>query len=126
MDLLAALPADPSLVERPMIRLLVLLPVLAFTAIMLAWASEPIAAAMAPTVAAGVADGLRLVAGGCAGALVVLAGFAGCIGLCITASTRADRQWVRYVEAPPARPALPETRAIDTQWYEVKEYQDVE
>jgi hypothetical protein len=77
-------------------------------------------------VAAGVADGLRLVAGGCAVALVVLAAFGGLAGLLITATTRQDRRYIRYVEPPPARPALEPTRAIDTQWYEVKEYQDVE
>ena len=109
-----------------MIRLLVLLPVLGLTALVLAWASAPAVDAMAPTVAAGVADGLRLVAGGCAVALVVLAAFAGGIGLLVTATTRRDRQSVRYVDAPPARPALSETRAIDTQWYEVKEHEYVD
>lgn len=107
-------------------RLLALLPVLALTALLLAWASAPAVDAMAPTVAGGVADALHLVAGGCAGALVVLAVFAGCIGLLITASTRADRQYIRYVDAPPARPALDTSRAIDTQWYEVKESEYVE
>ena len=109
-----------------MIRLLALLPVLGLTALVLAWASAPAVDAMAPTVAAGFADLERSVGVGCAVALVVLAAFAGGIGLLVTATTRRDRQSVRYVAPPPARPALPETRAIDTQWYEVKESEYVE
>jgi hypothetical protein len=109
-----------------MIRLLALLPIFVFTALLLAWASAPAVDALVPAVGQGVADALRLVAGGCAVALVVLAAFAGGIGLLITATTRADRRYIRTVDAPPARPALSETRAIDTQWYEVKESEYVE
>lgn len=107
-------------------RFLALLPVLGFTVLLLAWASAPAVDAMAPTVAAGVADGLRLVAGGCGVALVVLAVGAVGIGGLITATTRHDRQYIRYVAPPPARPALDTSRAIDTPWYEVKEQTYVE
>jgi hypothetical protein len=80
-------------------RLLALLPVIGLTVLLLAWASAPAVDAMAPTVAAGAADGLRSIGVGCGVALVVLAAGATAIGLLITATTRADRQWVRYVEA---------------------------
>lgn len=107
-------------------RVLAILPAVGLLILLLAWASAPAVDAMAPTVAGGVADALRAVGWGCAGALVVLAGFAGCIGLLITATTRADRQYVRYVEAPPVAPALPPTQAIETVWYTVKESEYVE
>jgi hypothetical protein len=107
-------------------RLLALLPVIGLTVLLLAWASAPAVDAMAPTVAAGAADGLRSIGVGCGVALVVLAAGATAIGLLITATTRADRQWVRYVEAPPARPALPPTQAIEPSYYVVKESEYVE
>lgn len=107
-------------------RLLALLPIIGFTALLLAWASAPAVDAMAPAVGQGFADLLRAVGVGCAVALVVLAGFAGCIGLLITVTTHHDHT-VYHVLQPAERPALDvPTAIIDAPYQEVREYQDVE
>ena len=109
-------------------RLLALLPVLGFTALLLAWASAPAVDAMAPAVGQGFADLLRAVGVGCGVALVVLAVFGGLIGLLIAATTRHDRAYSVRVLHPARRGGelAPPTAIIDAPYQEVREYQDAE